>query len=417
MAEHGCGSRDPISFLAENRVRPQGDRGLVMSKTVRVGMVGAGFAASFHLAAYRRVAEIPVELAGITSRTASKAVALAREFGVQRIYPDLSSMLVDPDIDLVDLCVPVHLHHRMAIQAARAGKDVVCEKPLLGFAGEGRTGDTSRTEMFDVVQAELEELGEAFRSSGRKLLYAENWVYAPAFRRTADLAEASRGKILEIRGGESHGGSASEFSKRWETSGGGALLRLGIHPISAAIHLKQREGILREGRPHRVRSVWAQTADLTRVSGFDPSETRLVSGWVDVENWAIGVLTFDDNSVAVIGGSDVSLGGANSWMELCMTNARLRCNLHPNDTCVSYAPDAQVFEKVFLNEKLETKAGWNSPSVDHEWEAGYVQEIQDFVASVAEGREPLSGLELALESIRTAYGLYMSAEEGRRIDL
>jgi len=103
MAEHGCGSRDPISILAENRVRHQGDRGLVMSKTVRVGMVGAGFAASFHLAAYRRVAEIPVELAGITSRTASKVVALAREFGVQRIYPDLSSMLVDPDIDLVDL--------------------------------------------------------------------------------------------------------------------------------------------------------------------------------------------------------------------------------------------------------------------------------------------------------------------------
>jgi predicted dehydrogenase len=388
-----------------------------MSKTVRVGVVGAGFAAEFHLAAYRRVSGYPVEIAGITSRTASKAVALARQFGIRRVYPDLSSLLADSAIDVVDLCVPVHLHHSMAIQAARAGKDVVCEKPLLGFAGEGRTGAVPRGEMFSVVQGELEELESTFRASGRKLLYAENWVYAPAFRRIAQLAEAGGGKILEIRGNEAHSGSTSPFSMRWETSGGGALLRLGIHPLSAAIYLKQREGIAREGRPHRVRSVWAQTADLTRVAGFEPAETRLVSGWVDVENWALAVLTFDDNSVAVIHSSDVSLGGVSSWMELYTTNARLRCNIHPNDSCVTYVPDPHPFEGAFFNEKLETGSGWNQPSVDHNWEAGYVQEIEDFVASIAEDREPLSGLDLALESIRAAYALYLSAEEGKRVDL
>lgn len=132
----------------------------------------------------------------------------------------------------------------------------------------------------------------------------------------AELAQASGGTILEIRGNESHSGSASEFSKRWETSGGGALLRLGIHPISAAIYLKQREGRRQGGNPRRVASVWAQTADLTRVAGFDPATARVVSGWVDVENWATGVLTFDDGSTAVITASDISLGGANSWMEL-----------------------------------------------------------------------------------------------------
>ncbi len=388
-----------------------------MSKVVRVGVVGAGFAAEFHLAAYRRVSGYQVEVVGITSRTASKAVALARQHGARRVYPDLSSLLADGDVDLVDLCVPVHLHHSMAIQAARAGKDVLCEKPLLGFAGEGRTGSVTRREMFSAVQGELEELEAAFRASGSRLLYAENWVYAPAFRRIAQMAEAGGGKILEIRGNEAHSGSVSRFSMRWETSGGGALLRLGIHPLGAAIHLKQREGIARQRRPYRVQSAWAQTADLTRVDGFDPAATRLVSGWVDVENWAVGVLTFDDGSVAVIHSSDISLGGVSSWMELYTTNARLRCNIHPNDSCVSYSPDPGTFDGVFLNEKLETKAGWNRPSVDHNWEAGYVQEIEDFVASIAEDREPLSGLTLALESTRAAYALYMSAEEGKRVDL
>ncbi|HEX2988524.1 MAG TPA: Gfo/Idh/MocA family oxidoreductase [Chloroflexota bacterium] len=388
-----------------------------MSKTVHVGVVGAGIAAEFHLAAYRRVSGYSVEIAGITSRTPSKAAALAEQFGIQRLYPDLSSLLSDREIDVVDLCVPVHLHCSMAIQAAKAGKDVVCEKPLLGFAGNGRTGSVPRGEMFSAVQDELEAVEAAFRASGTKLLYAENWVYAPAFRRIAQMAESCGGKILEIRGNEAHSGSASPFSMKWETSGGGSLLRLGIHPLSAAIYLKQREGIVKQGYPYRVRSAWAQMSDLTRVDGFDPATTRLVSGWVDVENWAVGVLTFDDNSVAVIHSSDISLGGVSSWMELYTTNARLRCNIHPNDTCISYSPDPRPFDGLFLNEKLETKAGWNYPSVDHNWEAGYVQEIEDFVASVAEDREPLSGLELALESIRAAYALYMSAEEGVRVDL
>lgn len=388
-----------------------------MTKSIRVGMVGAGFAASFHLSSYSRVSGIAVEVAGIASRTEAKARALADRYGVERVLPDWRSLLADPSVDVIDVCVPVHLHHPMAMEAARAGKHVVCEKPLLSFAGEGRTGDVPKAEMFAVVVRELEELGGAFQRYGRRLLYAENWVYAPAFRRMVELAEASGGTILEIRGNESHSGSASEFSKRWETCGGGALLRLGIHPISAAIYLKQREGRKREGRPRRVVSAWAQTADLTRVSGFDSATARVASGWVDVENWAIGVLTFDDGSTALITASDISLGGVNSWMELFLTNARLRCNIAPNDGCQLFTPDGQAFQGVFLNEKLETQAGWSFPAVDHDWEHGYAQEIQDFMEAVAYDREPVAGLELAVESIRTAYALYRSAEEGRRVEL
>lgn len=194
-------------------------------------------------------------------------------------------------------------------------------------------------------------------------------------------------------------------------------MRLGIHPISASIFLKQAEGKARDGHPRRVREVWAQTADLTRVKGFDPADTRLVSGWVDVENWAAGVLTFDDNSTAVVTCSDTALGGISNGMELFLTNAQLRCHIGPNNICEAFAPDPGVFEGVFLNEKLETNAGWSFPAVDHNWESGYAQEMQDFVESVAENREPLSGLDLALESMRVAYAMYLSAEEGRRIRL
>ncbi len=388
-----------------------------MPDVIRVGLVGAGLAASFHLAAYQRVSSVPMELAGIVSRTPGKARALADRHGIRCVYPDLAAMLRDPRVDVVDLCVPVHLHHPMALAAARAGKHVICEKPLHGYAGDGRTGATPREAMFAAVQAELEDLAGAFRRSGRKLLYAENWVYAPAFRRMVELVRASGGTILDIRGNESHSGSTSDFSKEWATSGGGALLRLGIHPLSAAIYLKQLEGRLADGVPHRVREVVGHTADLSKVPGFERPDTRLVSGWKDVENWAHGILTFDDGSTAVISCSDTSLGGIDSSMDVFTTNARFRCNLHPNDTCVAYAPDPAALGSVFLSEKLETSAGWSFPTVDHEWESGYAQEIQDFVEAVYEDREPLSGLELAVESIRVAYALYWSAEAGQRIRL
>ncbi|NLE76213.1 MAG: Gfo/Idh/MocA family oxidoreductase [Chloroflexi bacterium] len=387
------------------------------ARAVKVAMVGAGYAADFHLACYQRVQRVPVDLVGIVSRTEAKAQALAKRYGIRRVYTDFAELLADADVDVADLCVPVHLHQPMAVALARAGKDVVCEKPLWGYAGEGRTGATPRAEMFAVVQAELAELEAAFCQSGRKLLYAENWVYAPAFRRLVELADASGGAILEIRGNEAHGGSASPFSREWQTSGGGALLRLGIHPLSAAIYLKQWEGRQYAGRPWRVREVWAQTADLTAVCGFERVTPRVVTGWADVENWAVGVLTFDDGARALVTCSDVSLGGIQSYLEVFLSNAHLRCNISQNDTCLSFAPDDQVFGDLFLNEKLETKAGWNFPSVDHVWEAGYAQEIQDFVEAVAQDREPLAGLDLALESIRTAYALYLSAEQGRCVRL
>ena len=245
-----------------------------MPSAIRVGMVGAGLAAGIHLNAYRRVSRVQVEVAGIASRTHSRASALADRHGVPHVYPSVDALLADPEIDVVDLCVPVHLHYPMLLASLEAGKHVVCEKPLIGFAGEGRTGAVPRREMYSVVERELAAVESAAHRSGRKLLYAENWVYAPAFRRMAELAMASGGSILEIRGHEAHSGSTSEFSKRWETSGGGALLRLGIHPLSAAIYLKQLEGIIKDGKPRRVSEVWAQTADLTRVPGFEQARHR-----------------------------------------------------------------------------------------------------------------------------------------------
>jgi predicted dehydrogenase len=68
-------------------------------------------------------------------------------------------------------------------------------------------------------------------------------------------------------------------------------------------------------------------------------------------------------------------------------------------------------------EKLETKAGWSSPQPDEHWMTGYPDEMQDFAEAVAFGREPLSGADLARDVTAVLYGAYLSAAQGRRVDL
>ena len=72
-------------------------------------------------------------------------------------------------------------------------------------------------------------------------MYAEDWVYAPAVAKTAEILNATRDKILFMKAEESHSGSHAAHAAQWAMTGGGALIRQGCHPLSAVLHLKQVE--------------------------------------------------------------------------------------------------------------------------------------------------------------------------------
>ena len=65
-----------------------------------------------------------------------------------------------------------------------------------------------------------------------------------------------------------------------------------------------------------------------------------------------------------------------------------------------------------MTEKISTKQGWSHPAADESWQHGYPQEFQDFMESLYHGREPLSGLALARDTIVTLYSGYLSAARG-----
>jgi predicted dehydrogenase len=192
---------------------------------------------------------------------------------------------------------------------------------------------------------------------------------------------------------------------------------MGSHPIGAVLQLKHWEGMKRTGRPIRSRAVFAEVASLARLPAVAGLERYMSTLAEDVEDWSVAVITFDDGTMATIHSNDITLGGVRNVVTAYLTNAVIQANINPNNTLSVYAPDASVWGDEYITEKVETVAGWQFPSPDEDWMRGYPQEMADFVDAVREEREPLSGALLARETVEVIYAAYVSAEEGRRMDL
>ncbi len=390
---------------------------------VRIGVVGARFAAHLHLTNYKDLRGHKMEVVAVAARSEESAGRFAKAFDIPNIYADYRKLIESPEVDVVDVCLSTDLHKEVIIAAAEAGKHVICEKPLTGYFGkdldEERIGDKiSRETMLQEAMKGCQEVREAVEKGGKRFCYAEDWVYAPPFAKLKRMVEVSGGVVMDIRAEESHSGSHAAYSRRWKSSGGGSLARLGSHPIGGVLHLKHFEGQVRNGKPIRPRSVIGEVGHHTKAPLHrGMSKKWLVSDWEDVEDWSVLIIEFEDSTHAVIMASDGVLGGTRNTLEAYLSNAVVRANMSPNNAVEVYAPDSGVFGDEYLVEKLETKAGWNFPSPDEDRDRGNPQEHEDFIDAILDDREPLSGLDLAEEVVKVIYSGYLSAERGKRVSL
>ena len=386
---------------------------------IRVGLVGCGFAAELHMHGYRRVYGVDAQVAAVAAR-GDAVVDFAKRHRIAATHRDFRALLADPAIDVVDICTPPALHAAMIIAAVRAGKHVICEKPFTGYFGReddeppiGRHVPKAR--MYEHVMEEMEKTRAAVEASGRLFLYAEDWIYAPAVAKTVEILQATRDKILFMKADESHSGSHAAHAAQWAMTGGGSLIRMGCHPLSTVLYLKQVEA---KARGERI-SVAGVTADVGHVAaGLKPQERRFIKADpVDVEDWAMLTLTFSDGTKSTVFSGDMILGGVRNLIETYTSGGALYANITPNDHMTAYLTDEQKLEGVYITEKVDRKTGWQFVCLEEEWTRGYLQEIQDFMECVALGREPRAGLDLAYETTKLVYAGYRSAEEGRRIAL
>ena len=137
--------------------------------SIKVGIVGSGFIADLHAAAFQMVPD--AELVAVASPTPGKATHFARERGIPNAFEDHRQLLAIKDIRLVTLCVPNYLHCAITLDAAKAGKHVVCEKPLC------------------MTLEEADQMIDACKKAGVLLMYAEELCFAPKYVRSKKLVE------------------------------------------------------------------------------------------------------------------------------------------------------------------------------------------------------------------------------------
>ena len=390
-----------------------------MNNRVTVGVIGAARALELHMFGYKR-SSIPVRLKTLMARRPEQIHKAVELYGFEKGTTDFDDLLNDPEIDVIDICTPPYVHKEEIIRAMCAGKHVICEKPLLGYFG--RSGDpepigekVSKKFMFECLLEDLDELRSVVKESGRRFMYAENFVYSPAVLKAGEIIRARKSRILYMKGEESLKGSSSHVAGEWNKTGGGIFMRNGVHPLGAILYLKEQESIS-QGHNVTVKSVFGDMGYATRrLSEYE--HRHIAARPHDVEDAGTAVTTFTDGSKATIISTDNLLGGSKNYVEVYANDTAINCRLTMNDAMETYMVDADGMEDVYLSEMLPIVTGWNKPFVADEMLRGYCNEIVDFMGAVLEDREAEGCFDLAAQVARVVYAAYYSDEVGRRIDL
>ena len=385
---------------------------------VRTGIVGSGFSATFHFEAVSKVHAVDVEVVGVYSLDVEGGRRYARQRDI-RFFDSLDALL--DEVDVIHVCTPPNGHEPISVAGLRRDKFVVCEKPLTGYFGDGSPSfHWERADKEVSLQSALESVGRilaAERQSKGRLLYAENWVYAPAVQKEREILEKTGGQILWIHGEEAHSGSHSVDYAFAARCGGGVLIGKGCHPLTAALYLKRVEGRARDGRPIRPKTVSARTHAITRLPNFR-DEGHVRCNYHDIDDFSAMHVEFDDGTIADVFASDIVLGGIHNWLEVCANNHRTICNINPNTLMQTYNPREEKFRDIYVVEKIGTKQGWVPTAPDEDWMTGYPQEAEAFYRTIAYGEPPESDSGLAADAISTIYSAYVSAERrGTAVDV
>jgi predicted dehydrogenase len=387
-------------------------------KAIRAGIIGSGFAARFHYDALQHVFSTKVEIVGVYS-VAEKEL---EEYTTQRnlkAFHDLNALI--ESCDLIHVCTPPITHEPIVVTALKKNKHVIVEKPLTGYFGddtENFNGDTfCREQGLAHTLESLRRMLDAEKKSKGKIMYAENWIYAPAIQKEREILEKTKAQIIWMHGEQSHSGSHSLAYGQWKLSGGGSMIGKGCHPLSVAIYFKHVEGRAKDGKPIRPKTITARTHAITRMPGYK-NEGHLQTTYKDIEDFSLMHIEFEDGTIASLFASELVLGGVNNWIEVNTSNHRTKCQMSHNDAMKTYTPVGENYKDIYVVEKTETKQGWSFISPDEGWFHGYQHEMNAFYQSAAYGCAIESNSSLASDVIATIYAGYVSSErKGAAVDV
>ncbi|GFM71122.1 Gfo/Idh/MocA family protein [Pseudomonas capsici] len=204
-------------------------RKIPLTAPLGIGLIGTGFMGRAHALAFRNVSAafelpVPVHLAALADADSARAEQCAQAWGFERSHSDWQQLIDDPQVQVVAITTPNHLHFPMAMAAIAAGKAVYCEKPLA------------------VSLAQADEMRRSAEAAGVVTQVGYNYQHNPIIDLAKEMIEAGElGEIISFQGEFSEdfmGDPASPWSWRCEAAhAGGALADLGSHLLAMARYL------------------------------------------------------------------------------------------------------------------------------------------------------------------------------------
>ncbi len=341
-----------------------------MTKTIHVALIGYQFMGRAHSNAWRQAAhffDLPARpvLQVVCGRGESAVREAADRLGFEEHSTSWEQVLSRDDIDVIDICTPGDSHRDIAVAAARAGKAILCEKPLANTLDEA------------------EQMLEAAREAGVLHMVCHNYRRAPAVALARRMIEAGRlGRIHHFRGTYLQDWIVDpEFPRVWRLdksrAGSGALGDLGAHSIDLARHL---------------------VGEIDEVSGMletfvkeRPLEDGAGRAPVDVDDAALALLRFENGAIGTIEASRFAPGRKN------------HNRFEINGSRGSLAFDLERMNELEVYEENGPESGFRTilatdpshPYVDAWWPPGHIlgyehtftHTIVDFIRAFA-AREP-----------------------------
>jgi predicted dehydrogenase len=191
--------------------------------TLSVGLIGCGNISRAHLRGYLAVPD-QAAVTAVADVDPGTAAERAEQAGGARVFGSYERLLAEAAVDAVDICLPHHLHADAVIAAARAGKHILCEKPLC------------------LTLAAADRIAAAVGAAGVTLMCAHNQLTLPAVTRARELIDAGAlGRVYEVRTADSFFNDFDPSTMGWRadaaTSGGGELIDTGYHPTYLLLYL------------------------------------------------------------------------------------------------------------------------------------------------------------------------------------
>ena len=316
----------------------------MVAREVGIGMLGSGFIGEFHTLGLRYVPNTRV--VANWGAGAERREAFGQRFG-SRPLDTIDAVCADPEVDLVVVSLPNHLHVEAVRSAAAHGKGLACTKPL------GRNAD------------EAGEMLRLVREAGVFHAYLENVVFNVDMIRAREMVESGAiGRVTTFRAREGHSGPHAAHFWDAELAGGGAMLDMASHGTEAARYIF--------GKDVPVRDAFAWGATLVhgdRTTGEDN---------------AVLLIRFEDGRAATCDVSWSSKGGLEGRFEIYGDAGRIVQDMSASSLRAFIERSAG-----YIGEKADADTGWIYPVPDEVRVHGHDLMMADVVNAFRDGREPV----------------------------